>query len=215
MAHGPLRRTVRVIVMPSDDPSIVPLAIGSPIWSRFFLVAPLVIVGTREEDGGHDLAPKHMAMPLGWQNYFGFVCSPRHATQRNAQRTGAFTVSFPRSEQLLAISMSAGARLEDRSKPGLAAFRTRPATLVDGVLVTGASAWLECELERVVDGLGENTLLIGKVVAAAVDERFLRDPEVDDAELIDGAPLLAYLSPGRFARVAGSMSFPFPSDFRL
>lgn len=199
----------------SADPSIVPLAVGSPIWSRFFLVAPLVVVGTREPDGGHDLAPKHMAMPLGWQNYFGFVCSPRHATQRNAQRTGEFTVSFPRPEQLLEISMAAGGRLDDRSKPGLAALATRSAGHVDGVLVNGAAAWLECELERVVDGLGENTLLVGRVVAAAVDERSLREPDTDDAELIDGAPLLAYLSPGRFARVSGSMSFPFPADFRL
>lgn len=199
----------------SAAPSIVPLAVGSPIWNRFFLVAPLVIVGTREPDVGHDLAPKHMAMPLGWQNYFGFVCSERHTTQRNAQRTGAFTVSFPRPEQFLEAGLAAGGRLEDLSKPGLAALATRPATQVDGVLVSGAAAWLECELERVVDGLGENTLLVGKVVAAAVDERSLRDPDTDDAELLEGAPLLAYLSPGRFARVAGSMSFPFPADFRL
>ena len=44
-----------------------------PIWDRFFTVAPLVVVGTREPDGGHDLAPKHLAMPLSWANHFGFV----------------------------------------------------------------------------------------------------------------------------------------------
>ena len=75
---------------------MVPLPLSAPIWDAFFTVAPLVLVGTREEDGSHDLAPKHMAMPLGWQNHFGFVCHPSHATQRNAERTGAFTVSFPR-----------------------------------------------------------------------------------------------------------------------
>ena len=57
----------------------VPIPVDKPIWSRFFTVAPLVLVGTREGDG-HDLAPKHMAMPLGWDNYFCFVCSPDHAT---------------------------------------------------------------------------------------------------------------------------------------
>ena len=25
-------------------------------------------LGTREPDGGYDLAPKHMATPLGWDN---------------------------------------------------------------------------------------------------------------------------------------------------
>lgn len=196
-----------------DDP-IVPITTDAPVWSRFFTVAPLVIVGTREPDGAPDLAPKHMAMPLGWDNYFCFVCSPRHATQRNAQRTGTFTVSFPRPAQFLEVSMAAAGRADDDSKPSLAALRTRAAGHVDGVLVDGAMAWLECELDRVVDGFGVNTLIVGKVVAAAVAESALRDPEVDDGDLIHAAPLLAYLDPGRFASVGQSVAFPFPADFR-
>ena len=43
-----------------DEPSDsgIELPVDTPIWSRFFTVAPLVLVGTREPDGGHDLAPK-------------------------------------------------------------------------------------------------------------------------------------------------------------
>ena len=81
--------------MRSQREAMIPLPLADPIWEGVFTVAPLVLVGTREEDGRHDLAPKHMAMPLGWQNHFGFVCHPSHATQRNAERTGVFTVSFP------------------------------------------------------------------------------------------------------------------------
>ena len=58
----------------------VELDVRWPVWERVYMVAPLVLVGTREPDGRHDLAPKHMALPLGWQNYFGFVCAPRHST---------------------------------------------------------------------------------------------------------------------------------------
>ena len=83
---------------------LVELDVGQPIWDRFFWVAPLVLIGTREPDGGHDLAPKHMVTPLGWQNYFGFVCTPRHGTYGNAQRTGVFTVTYPRPEQLVTVS---------------------------------------------------------------------------------------------------------------
>jgi predicted pyridoxine 5'-phosphate oxidase superfamily flavin-nucleotide-binding protein len=61
---------------------LVSLSTDAPIWDRFFRVAPLVLVGTLEEDGSPDLAPKHMAMPRGWENWFCFACSPRHATQR-------------------------------------------------------------------------------------------------------------------------------------
>jgi hypothetical protein len=47
--------------------NLVPLATDRPIWDRFFTVAPLVIVGSKEEDDRYNLAPKHMAMPLGWE----------------------------------------------------------------------------------------------------------------------------------------------------
>jgi flavin reductase (DIM6/NTAB) family NADH-FMN oxidoreductase RutF len=194
----------RRVVIPTD----------SPVWDRFFTVAPLVIVGTREGGGGYDLAPKHMAMPLGWQNYYCFACSPSHATQHNVERTGEFTVSFPRPDQILQASMAAGPRIEDGSKPTLAALETLPASTVDGVLVSGAYLWLECALERVLEGFGDNTLIIGRVVAASADERILRS-EVDDPGPTPHPALLAYLSPGRFAGVEQSSSFPFHAGFRL
>ena len=201
--------------MEGQRPRSVDLPLSSSIWSQFFLVAPLVLVGTREEDGGHDLAPKHMAMPLGWQNYYGFVCHPAHATQRNAERTGEFTVSFPLSDGVLQASLGAASRAPDGSKPSLAAIPVFPARTVDGVLVHDASVWLECELDRIVEGFGENTLIVGRVVAAAVAEDAHRASDADDAELIRSRPLLAYLPPARFAEVAETFSFPFPVDFRL
>jgi len=192
----------------------VPLPMDSPIWKSFFTVAPLVLVGTMEADG-HDLAPKHMAMPLGWSNYFCFACSPRHATQRNAQDTGAFTVSFPRPEQIVETSMAAAPRDAVGDKPGLEAVPTFPATTVEGGLVQDAYLWLECRPNQVVDGFGANTLIIGEVVAAAVDERSVRASEGDDADLIAESPMLAYLAPGRFARISQTYSFPYHTNFKL
>jgi flavin reductase (DIM6/NTAB) family NADH-FMN oxidoreductase RutF len=199
----------------SEEQRSVPIPTDSPVWSSFFTVAPLVLVATRQGDGGHDIAPKHMAMPLGWQNYYCFVCSPRHATQRNIEATREFTVSFPRPGQILQTSMAAAPREPDDSKPGLAALETFPATTVVGVLVKDAYLWLECKLEQIIDGFGDNSLIIGSVVAAAVDENALRAADSDDSDLIHASPLLAYLSPGRFASVDRSFSFPFPVEFRL
>lgn len=194
----------------------VPLLMDSPIWPSFFTVAPLVIVGTLEADGeSHDLAPKHMAMPLGWSNYFCFACSPRHATQRNAQRSNEFTVSFPRPEQIVATSLAAGPRDDAGDKPDLESIPTFPAREVEGVLVRDAYLWLECRLDRVVEGFGENTLIVGEVIAAAVDEHSMRSSEDDDSDLVAGSPLLAYVSPGRFARISQTYSFPFHTNFRL
>jgi hypothetical protein len=65
---------------------IVPLDLETPIWARVFHVAPLVLVGTLQNDGTPDIAPKHMAMPLGWENRYCFVCSPSVPQLSRARR---------------------------------------------------------------------------------------------------------------------------------
>ena len=91
------------MLKPAPD-ELVSLELDLPIWSRFFSVAPLIVVGTKEADDNYDLAPKNMAMPLGWSNYLGFVCTPSHRTYQNIRREQAFTVSFPRPEQVILTS---------------------------------------------------------------------------------------------------------------
>jgi flavin reductase (DIM6/NTAB) family NADH-FMN oxidoreductase RutF len=192
---------------------VIPLATDRPVWDRVFSVAPLVIVGSKEEDGRFNLAPKHLAMPLGWENYYGFVCTPRHSTYHNIRRHGVFTVSYPRRTEVVLASLAAAPRREDRSKPTLAALPTFPARQVEGVLVEDCYLFLECTLDRVIDGFGANSLIVGKVVAAAAREEALRDPDRDGADQLFGFPLLAYLSPGRIAEVRQSLAFPFPEGF--
>lgn len=193
--------------------NLVTLSEDFPIWERVFTVNPLVIVGTRESDGGYDLAPKHMAFPMGWENYFGFVCTPRHNTYHNARREGVFTVSYPRPTQIVLASLAASPREGDGTKPSVYALPAFPASEVDGVFVEDAYLFLECALDRIVDDFGENSLICGRIVAAHVDEGYLRASDRDDNDLIHVSPLLAYLSPGRYARIAESNSFPFPADF--
>lgn len=193
------------------DPAARLVSLGTefPVWERFFQVAPLVVVGTREPHGGYDLAPKHMALPLGWDNWFGFVCTPTHATYVNARREGVFTVSFPRPTQVLLASLAAAPRCEGDSKPSLQAVPTFPARTVDGVLLRDAYIHLECETHRIVDGFGDNALVTGRVVEALVTEDAIRRSDKDDEQVIFKAPLLAYLAPGRYAEVAHSFAFPF------
>ncbi len=199
---------------PSKEQQLVELDINQPVWDRFFWVAPLVLIGTREADGGHDLAPKHMAMPMGWENYFGFVCTPRHRTYSNILREGVFTVSYPRPDQLVLTSLAASPRFKEGDKPAIAALPVFPATKVDGVLVTGGYLYFECELDRMVDGFGVNSLIVGRIIAARVAEDSERMDERDDLGLIHEAPLMAYLHPGRFATIRDSLSFPFPSGMK-
>lgn len=196
------------------ESNLVSLDTTDPIWNRFFMVAPLVLVGTREDDGAYDLAPKHMAMPLGWQNYFAFVCTPRHGTYGNVKRTKSFCVSFPTPSQLLITSLAAAPRCDDGNKTALGALGTFPATVVDGELLDDGYLYLECELERIIDGFGENSLIIGRIVAAHVREQALRGAEYDDHDLLRRMPVLAYLQPGRFTTITESNAFPFPEGMK-
>ncbi len=196
----------------SDQPTenLVALDVSRPIWERFFTVAPLVLVGTRDADGQADLAPKHMVTPMGWDNYFGFVCTPRHATYSNIRRDGGFTVSYPRPSQMLYASLAASPRWDDDTKPVLSAFDTFPATHVAGDFIRDAYLYLECEHHRTYDDFGVNSLITGRIVAASVARDSLRMDERDNQDLIHEAPVFAYLHPGRYASVSTTMSLPFP-----
>ncbi len=193
--------------------NLIPLDVGRPIWDRFFTVAPLVVVGSKEPDGTYDLAPKHMAMPLGWQNYYAFVCSPRHATYRNICRERQFTVSFPRPTEIVASSLAASPRCQDQTKPVVALLPRRPATTVDGVLVNDCYLYLECVLHSILDGFGAHSLIVGEIVAASASEDYLRMDDRDGGEQLFNSPLLVYVSPGRYAELRETAQFPLPAGF--
>ena len=201
-----------------DQQDIVSLDPEQRFWERFYMVSPLVVIGTRNEDEDtYNLAPKHMATPMGWSNYFGFVCTPRHKTYRNAVRGDSFTVSYPKPSQVVLASLAASPRVGDpqgpRKKPSLNELPMIEADTVDGVFLKDAYLFLECELDRRVDELGENSLLIGKVVAVHVDKASLRVSEQDDETVIRDSPLMAYLPPDRYATIEDSKTFPFPAGF--
>ena len=184
-----------------------------PVWHRFYTVSPLIVVGTREADG-FDLAPKHMATPLGWDNYFGFVCTPRHGTYQNAKHNGAFTVTYPRPDQVVLVSLSATQRSDHAGhKPEIEALPTFPAEIVDGVFLEDGYLFLECEVHEIVDNLGENSLIIGEVAAAYAREEAVRVSDESASQHVKHAPLLAYIHPGRYTVIEETYQFPLPAKF--
>lgn len=198
----------------SGKDDFVSLPVDEPIWDRFFTVYPLVIVGTKEADGSHDLAPKHLAIPMSWDNYFGFVCSRNHHTYTNCVRSGEFSVSYPTAKQITLASLAASPRCEGDAKLALSVLPVRPADKIDGVLLEDCYLYLECKLDRIVDDIGKNSLIIGRIVAASVDKQSLRHLETDDQDTVHQNPLLAYLYPYRFASIENSQQFPRPAGFK-
>ncbi|MEW7289974.1 flavin reductase [Aquimarina sp. 2304DJ70-9] len=198
----------------SEQKEHIPLDVLDPIWDHFFTIAPLVIVGTKEKEG-YDMAPKHMVMPIGFDNYFGFVCTPRHGTYQNVIQSREFSVSFPLPNQILLASISASPRIESISKSDqiVGVLPTIRAQTIDALLVTDSYLHLECELFKIIDGFDSNSIITGKIRAASVHPDYLKVSEKDEREQLVKHPLLAYLADGRFAKVAETFNFPFPKDF--
>lgn len=193
----------------------MPLTTTSPIWDHFFTVAPLIIVGTKE-GGGYDLAPKHMATPIGSSNYFGFVCTPNHSTYHNVKKNKEFSISFPLPDQVLLASLGASPRNTDLSKSDyiLSTLPTLKATSIDALFIADSYLFLECELFKIIDDFDEHSFITGKVKTAFVHKDYLRVSERDEQEQINENPLLAYLAAGRFASIAQTYNFPFPKGFK-
>ena len=197
----------------SDTAKWISLDTSQSIWGRFFTVAPLVVIGTKE-GSEYDLAPKHMVTPLGHDNFFGFVCTPKHATYHNVKKEGCFTVSFVTPKQVVLASLTATPRCDDHSEiPAVKHIPTQKAQQVDALVVKDSYLYLECTLDRIIDGFGDFSLIAGKIKAAYVREEALRISEKDDGQMIQEMPLLAYLPYGRFAEIKESAAFPFPKDF--
>jgi flavin reductase (DIM6/NTAB) family NADH-FMN oxidoreductase RutF len=154
-----------------------------------------------------------MVTPMGWQNYFGFVCTPTHSTCSNIQRTGEFSVSYPKPGQVLYSSLAASPR-QDGHKPVLDYFNTFPGQQVHAPLIEEAYLYFECRHFKTVDGFGPNCLITGDIIAAYAEPEFLRSSELDDQEIVHDSPLLAYLAPGRFATIDRSNAFPFPANMK-
>lgn len=190
------------------------LDLNRTIWDQLYTAYGLILIGSKEENGSFNFAPKHMFSPAGWDNYFAFMGTPRKATFRNVEREKVFTVSYPRPSQLLITSLAASPREDDNSKLVLDALPTVEAVAIEGRMLADAYIHLECKLDQIVGQFGEWKMLVGKIVRASVSEEAHRHADVDDAERIFHAPIMSYVHPHRFAELKTTQHFPFPVDFK-
>ncbi|WP_224483449.1 flavin reductase [Robertkochia aurantiaca] len=192
-----------------------PLDLSIPVWDQTFIVAPLVVIGTREMNG-YDMAPKHMVSPLGFDNFFGFVCTPDHSTYHNVIKEKCFSVSFPLPSAVAETSLTASPRSEGVSsiKPVISELQTVRAEKIDALLLQDAYLQLECAMYKIIDGFGKNSLITGTVKAARINSEYLKTSDTDEQEQLQKNGLLTYIAPGRFTIINDTYNFPYPKGFK-
>ena len=92
-----------------------------------------------------------------------------------------FTVSYPRPDQVLLGSLSAAPRCDGGQKErSLTAVPTIPSGESGRCAGRGFLLFLECALERIIDGSSVDGLIVGKVVAVAVLKMALSREDRDE-----------------------------------
>ena len=194
--------------------NFISLNVKDTIWDHFYTVAPLVVIGTKEKNV-YDLSPKHMVTPIGFSNYLGFVCTPRHATYHNIKKEKKFTVSFVRPDQILLTSLSAIPRCEENhfSKEIVKKIPTISTPEKDNIFIADSYVLFECTLYKIIDGFDDYSIITGQIEAAYVHKDYKIFSEVDQQKHIYDNPILAYIAQGRFASIKETFSFPYPKNF--
>ena len=193
----------------------VSLNVKESIWEHFYTVAPLVVIGTKEGNG-FDLAPKHMATPLGFSDFFGFVCTPRHNTYQNINRHLRFSVSFVKPDQILLSSLAAIPRcaVHNFSKDITDQIPTVMNEEQTAIFIEDSYVMLDCRLHKIIDGFDDYSLITGKVENALVHKDYKIISDKGQQKQIYDHPLLAYIAQGRFASIKETLSYPYPKDFQ-
>ena len=203
--------------MQVKDPfkDFISLNVKESIWEHFYTVAPLVVIGSKEEQG-FDLAPKHMATPLGFSDFFGFVCTPRHNTYHNIKNHSRFSVSFVKPDQILLSSLAAMPRCAVKDFPQEITNQIPTITLNNeaSIFVKDSYVMLDCSLHKIIDGFDDYSLITGKIEQAMVHKNYKIVSDEGHQKQIYDHPLLAYIAQGRFASIKETLSYPYPKDFQ-
>lgn len=193
----------------------VRLNLEDSIWDRVFMVAPLIVVGSKEGQT-YDLAPKHMATLIGNSNYFAFVCTPNHTTYHNIKNYKEFSVSFPIPDQVVLASLCASPRCDKHieGKPIITELPTTKCRKIDALIFKDSYLYFECVLEKMIDGFDDYSIITGKIIEAYADHEYLKRFDKDEQQQIFDNPLLAYIAHGRFAKISSTYNFPLPKGFK-
>src|SRR5512146_1532537 len=144
------------------------------IGARTFLYPmPTVLVGAAVAGKPNYLAVAYIGIAQHAPPMIAFAMSKTHHTAAGIRETGTFSVNIPTEEQVAVTDycgLVSGRRV-DKS----ALFTAFYGKLATAPMIAECPLNLECRVVRSLDFGGNNELLVGEIVAAYAEERFLTD----------------------------------------
>ena len=155
------------------------------------LPQPVLIIGTYNSDS----TPNAMNAAWGgqWDSKEIMICMGSHATTKNLDRCGEFTVAFATKDTMVTADfvgiVSGKNDPEKMQKTGWTAIKSEH---VNAPVFTEFPMTLECRILRKIDETKDGYNLIAEIVNILVDEAYLAEdgkPDVEKMQLIAYEPV--------------------------
>lgn len=161
---------------------------GPRAW---LLPQPVLIIGTYDENGN----PNAMNAAWGgtWDMHEIMISMGRHATTRNLNRNGEFTVAFATADTLAAADYVGLVSADDQpEKIAHAGWTVQRAEHVDAPLFTDFPMTMECRIKEKLHESDTGYYIIAEVVNITCREDFLAadgKPDVERMQLLTFDPV--------------------------
>jgi len=182
---------------------------------QYFTIKPIILVTTLRRSGLPNVAPKTQCMSVGRrEEYFAFVCTPKHHTYQNAKADKEFVVNYPGPNLIEKISATSQIA-ENIDEVALAGLTSIPSLVVKPPRIKECMVHLECKVMDIKD-LGDGSIILGKVVARSSNPEisFKRVMAEESLNLLSKHPLLAYVYPDHYTRIDTAEKFIFPKNYK-
>lgn len=183
--------------------------------ARYFTIKPIILVTTLGGNGLPNVAPKTQCMSVGrHEEYFAFVCTPKHHTYQNAKANKEFVVNYPGPELIGKVS-AASQFAENVDEVASSELTSIPSLVVKPPRIKECMVHLECKVVDIKD-LDGDSIILGKVVARSSNREisFKREMAEESINLLSKHPLLAYVYPNHYTRIDTAEKFIFPKNYK-
>jgi flavin reductase (DIM6/NTAB) family NADH-FMN oxidoreductase RutF len=143
------------------------LDIPAPEAHRLICGGGLVLVCTKDDRGGYDIAPVAWTCPLDYEptSRVLFVCDPHHQTFKNIEDSRAFALALPTPDQRELVKRTGSVSGRDTDKFKAFSIGYFSSEVIDVRIPESCAGWLECRHLRTVSE-GSSSIVLGEVVHA-------------------------------------------------